>query len=137
MGNYKLHVEIAGVNYTPYPVTISTSNPGVNNIVVTVNNTGAIITGIENVINNTSSISEIYPNPSTSEAFIDIKNSKADKVVVSIYDNTGIKLSATAYSINGSQRLNLNEKQFATGIYTVKIETSNGTNIIRKLVIAK
>jgi len=137
MGNYKLHVEIAGVNYTPYPFSLSTSNPGVNNIVVTVNNTGAIITGIENILNNISTISEIYPNPSTSDAFIDINNSKADKVVISIFDNTGIRLSTTAYSINGSQRVNLNEKQFATGIYTVKIESSNGSNIIRKLVIAK
>ncbi|MFZ4401018.1 MAG: PKD domain-containing protein [Bacteroidales bacterium] len=137
MGNYKLHIEIAGVNYTPYLVTLSSANPGVNNITVTVNNSGAIITGIEKELSNTSSISDIYPNPSTSEAFIDISSSKTDKVIVSIYDNTGIKLSSIEYNVNGNQRINLNQKHFASGIYTVKIEANNGVSSVRKLVIAK
>ncbi|NVN94235.1 MAG: PKD domain-containing protein, partial [Bacteroidetes bacterium] len=136
MGNYKLHVEIAGVNYTPYPFTLDDSNPNINNIRVIVNSTGAIITGIENELGNTSSISEIYPNPSTSEAFIDINNSKTDKIVVSIYDNTGIRLSADEYNVSGSKRINLNQKHFATGIYTVKIESTKGTSSVRKLVIS-
>jgi len=137
MGNYKLHVEIAGVNYTPFTVSLSNSNPGVNNITVIVNNSGAIITGIENELNTTSSVSEIYPNPAVSEAFIEIKNSKTDKIFVSIYNNTGIRLSATEYKVNGSQRINLNEKNLSSGMYNVVIETSNGNRTVRKLVIAK
>jgi hypothetical protein len=137
MGSYKLHLEIAGVNYTPYTVTLSNSNPSVNTISVIVNNTGAIITGIENELNNTSTVSEIYPNPATSDAFVEIQNLKTDKIMVSIFDNTGVRLSATEYNVNGNQRINLNQHHFASGIYTVKIQTANGISIIKKLVITK
>ncbi len=137
MGNYKLHVEIAGVNYTPYLVTLSASNPGINNITVTVNTTGAIITGIENNSDHSSSISDIYPNPATSEAFLEIQTSKTEDVVISIYNYAGVRLSTAGYKVNGSQRVNLNQNHFTTGIYTVKIEATNGMSSVRKLVIAK
>jgi hypothetical protein len=104
---------------------------------VIVNNTGAIITGIENELNNTSTVSEIYPNPATSDAFVEIQNLKTDKIMVSIFDNTGVRLSATEYNVNGNQRINLNQHHFASGIYTVKIQTANGISIIKKLVITK
>jgi hypothetical protein len=137
MGTYKLHVEIAGVNYTPFPVILSSTNPNITNISVNVNNNGAIITGIENEVNNKSSISEIYPNPATSEAFIEIKNSRTDKIIISVFDNTGIRVSTEEYVVSGSRILNLNKEELSSGIYTVKIQTSNGFNSIRKLVISK
>ncbi len=137
MGTYKLHIEIAGVNYTPYPVTISTSNPGVSNILISVSNNTAVITSIENDLENNTAIGEIYPNPTTHEAYIDIKNTNNEKLVVSIYDNTGIKVYSHDYAVSGSQRVNLNEKNLAAGIYTVKIEKANGINSVRKLVISK
>ena len=135
--NYKLHVEIAGVNYTPFAFTLSNTNPGINNISVIISSTGAIITGIENDFKDVVSVSEIYPNPATTEAFLELNSLKSDKVVVFIYDQTGMKLSANEYKINGSQRINLNQLHLSSGIYTVKVQTSNGMNSVRKFVITK
>ena len=137
MGNYKLHVEIAGVNYTPFAFTLSNTNPGINNISVIISSTGAIITGIENDLKDVVSVSEIYPNPAATEAFLELNSLKSDKVVVFIYDQTGMKLSANEYKINGSQRINLNQLHLSSGIYTVKVQTSNGMNSVRKFVITK
>jgi len=138
MGNYKLHIEIAGVNYTPYPVTLSSGNPTYNNITVSVSNNGAIITGIENEVNNKTSVSEIYPNPSAAnEAFIEFKNQKAEKIIIDIYDNTGQRLCSDVYNVSGNQRINLIKNNLSAGIYTVKIQTSDGLNSVRKLVVSQ
>jgi PKD repeat protein len=137
-GNYKLHLEVAGVNYQAYAFTLSADNPSVNNITVTISSTGAIITAIENdVQKNVSTISQIYPNPATTDAYLDIKNTKADRIQISIYETTGNRISSNEYKVNGSQRINLNSTHLATGIYFVKITTSGGVNSIRKLVISK
>ncbi|MCX6230230.1 MAG: PKD domain-containing protein [Bacteroidetes bacterium] len=137
-GNYKLHLEVAGVNYEAYAFTLSADMPSITNINVTITSTGAIITAIENdVQKNVSTISQIYPNPASADAYLDIKTTKADRFVISIYESTGIRISANEYKINGSQRINLNSAHLATGIYFIKIETSGGVNSIRKLVISK
>lgn len=136
-GNYKLHVEIAGVNSTPYPISLSASNPNISNILITVSNNSAIITGVEDELNNKLSVSEIYPNPSSNEAFIEIKNRKAAKVEVNIYDITGQKVMSEVYSVDGNKVINLNENNLANGIYTVKIDNLKSGSIIRKLIISK
>jgi PKD repeat protein len=137
-GNYKLHLEVAGVNYDAYAFTLNADNPTVNNITVTISSTGAIITAIQNEVQKVqTSISQIYPNPATNDAYLDIKNTKAERIQISIYESTGIRISANEYKVNGSSHINLNSGHLATGIYFVKIETSGGVNSIRKLVISK
>ena len=136
-GNYKLHVEIAGVVSSPYPVSLNASNPNINNILITINNNAAVITGIEDADNLNLSVSEIYPNPANSEAFIEIKNQKASTIQLSIYDIFGKNIMTENYQIDGSKKINLNEKNLANGIYTVKIDNLKSGSIIRKLIISK
>ena len=132
-----MHVEIAGVVSSPYPVSLNASNPNINNILITINNNAAVITGMEDADNLNLSVSEIYPNPANSEAFIEIKNQKASTIQLSIYDIFGKNIMTENYQIDGSKKINLNEKNLANGIYTVKIDNLKSGSIIRKLIISK
>jgi len=137
MGSYRIHLEIAGISYTPYPVTLSNSNPGVSNLSITINNNGAVITGIEDAELNQASVGEFYPNPATDEAFINIQNFNNNNVNVTIYNQTGVKISSTEYRLSGTQRIALNSRDLSSGIYFVKIGNNNGLNTMRKLVISR
>jgi len=137
MGSYRIHLEIAGISYTPYPVTLSNSNPGVSNLSININNNGAVITGIEDAELNQASVGEFYPNPATDEAFINIQNFNNNNVNVTIYNQTGVKISSTEYRLSGTQRIALNSRDLSSGIYFVKIGNNNGLNTMRKLVISR
>ncbi len=137
MGSYKIHLEIAGISYTPYPVTLSNINPGVSNLSININNNGAVITGIENAELNQTSVGEFYPNPATDEAFINIQNFNNNNVNVTIYNQTSVKISSTEYRLSGTQRITLNSRDLSSGIYFVKIGNNNGLNTMRKLVISR
>ncbi len=137
MGSYRIHLEIAGISYTPYPVTLSNINPGISNLSININNNGAVITGIENAELNQTSVGEFYPNPATDEVFINIQNVNNNNVNVTIYNQTGVKISSTEYRLSGTQRIALNSRDLSSGIYFVKIGNNNGLNTMRKLVISR
>lgn len=137
MGNYKLYVEIAGVISIPYPISLNSNNLNSSNILITINNNIANITGIENDIENKLFVSEVYPTPSINDAFIKIKSNNALKVNVSIYDITGKKIVTSTYDVDSEKIINLNERNLSNGVYTVKIDNIINASIIRKLIISK
>ncbi|MEI8202009.1 MAG: PKD domain-containing protein [Bacteroidota bacterium] len=133
-GTYRIIAEIAGLTCAPYTIVLSSTNTTASNVIVTVNTTNAVINGIESSIQ-ANSISEIFPNPSTGDAYINMVGN--DNVKINIYNASGLLLSSNEYSINGSKRITLNSQQLPIGVYTVCIENNQKNNIYRKLIISK
>ncbi len=84
--------------------------------------------GISDLSGNTSGIS-LYPNPATNQVSVRSATPVGMVRIVSIMGATMLE-----YNANGLQEISLDLNGFATGIYTVQIETANGP-VSRKLEI--
>ena len=133
-GTYQILAEIAGISCTPYSITLNSSQTSGSSVTVTVNTNNAIINQIEK-LDQINIISEVFPNPSSGNSYIDI-NGK-DKVKVNIYNASGVMVSSTEYAINGTKRISLNTQQLPIGVYTVSVENTLKNNVFRKLIISK
>ena len=73
----------------------------------------------------------IYPNPSTGIITINLNGKK--NVQIAFYDIVGKLIFATTLNENTSISL----KDISEGIYTAKIKTETGNELVQKLVIVK
>ncbi len=90
-------------------------------------------------LNETSNIKKIsvFPNPTNDETFVNFNLINADVVTIRILNNVGQIIYQTVSSLNeGSNKVNIDTKQFAAGIYNVVISTENGT-VTKKLSVIK
>ncbi len=133
-GTYKVIAEIAGVSCTAYNITLSSAQPSVSGVSVTLNSNNAVISRIQEN-ENLNSTGQVYPNPSNGDAYIDLFGT--EKMKVSISNVNGIILSTNEYSINGSKRVELKTHNLPIGVYSICIENSHQNKIFRKLVISK
>ncbi|MFA6200636.1 MAG: fibronectin type III domain-containing protein [Bacteroidales bacterium] len=88
-------------------------------------------TGLENIINNDLSVI-IYPNPTNDKTRLEIKGLKfnADVIVYDIYGR-----AIKTYKLNTNQNeLEIDVKEFAKGVYNVKV-TNSYCNITKKLIV--
>lgn len=74
----------------------------------------------------------IYPNPTKDNAFLDIEVSKNDIEVI-IYDLYGRQIKAFELK-NGQKRLKIDVRDFANGVYNLKV-INNNSSITRKLIV--
>ena len=80
-------------------------------------------------------ISEIYPNPSNSNASLDFSLLKSSVISIKAFNNLGqvVMVNENEYSA-GSHKVMLNTNNLAVGIYTIQISANNTTKIIKKFV---
>lgn len=103
---------------------------------VTVPTTPTVATGVkENAANQSLSI---YPNPAVEYATLSLQLEKAAKVSVSIFDITGKLVYENKGSEvpAGSNQMNINTSEFATGTYQVVIQ-ANDAVLKEKLIVGK
>jgi photosystem II stability/assembly factor-like uncharacterized protein len=83
-------------------------------------------------------ILSIYPNPFNSSTTISFILPKEEHIDLSLYDITGRKLTTIAEGTYpaGSHSLSLNMKDYASGIYYLRLDTE-GAHITRKMVMIK
>ena len=75
----------------------------------------------------------LFPNPATNHVTIDLPNAK-EKVEITITDITGKIIYATIAT--NTQKVEVNTKDFAEGIYVVQLQTADFT-VTKKLVVEK
>lgn len=79
----------------------------------------------------------MYPNPTVNEASANITLINASDVSIMVLNNVGQVVYQTASALNaGSNKVNIDTKQFAAGIYNVVIATENGS-VTKKLSVTK
>lgn len=89
-----------------------------------------VCTGIEEAANATFNI---YPNPSSGIVYIDLSAFTNTDVTVKVYNTEGRLVNQLQTVVNQPVHT-LNLKEFAQGMYTVKVITENGT-IAKRLII--
>jgi hypothetical protein len=122
--------EAQGLNTTTYTVTVTDANncTGTASIMVTVD----ACAGIEE--NATATRVTIFPNPNMGEFTLEISNAEPGKSTISIVTTTGEMIYSNQVVIGQQsyrQNIGLNA---GSGVYFLKVETTNGTTI-QKLVI--
>lgn len=92
--------------------------------------------GVKNVIANASNIN-IFPNPARDNAVLNITLSETTNLHVTVIDELG-RTVATVVNKNmnaGTQKIDINTTNLASGVYNVKIETTQGTTTERLSVV--
>ena len=79
----------------------------------------------------------LFPNPTLNETSVNITVVKSSDVTVSVLNNVGQIVYQIISALSaGSNKLNIDTKQFAAGIYNVVIATENGS-VTKKLSVTK
>jgi hypothetical protein len=95
-------------------------------------------TGIATNLNDLSSASNIYPNPSSSKSFIDVNALKElSGTSLKVYNCLGALVSSKEISLQkGKNKISIDNESLETGVYFVKIINGSST-LTRKLTVTK
>ena len=90
--------------------------------------------GLEDDLIVTSSIN-LYPNPTNTHTNIDLGNVDNENVLVQVYDMNGKLVSVRDYGVlNGAYSLPVELSDFEKGMYTVRINKGNTTEVVKLVV---
>ncbi len=77
----------------------------------------------------------IYPNPASEMVSIDFESKEGSQVSIILFDINGKIISTSEYqSVSGSNKVQLNVSNQATGIYFIQLKTSEGS-VFKKITI--
>jgi hypothetical protein len=107
--------------------------------VIWVDNINLYDQGTMGVANQLNSVNEfdVYPNPASSEVNVKITTTNAQNSSVKVINNLGQVMITKNVSLNaGSNTVQIDTKQLASGIYYVSYDSGNGA-VTKKLTITK
>ena len=83
-----------------------------------------------------NNISNLYPNPTTSEFTIDITSDVDKDIVMEVYDILGNKVIQQKHNLaNGQSSLKINVEQLINGIYFVRLTDANSDILFTERVV--
>lgn len=114
---------------------VATNDYG-NNLYIDNINISEYATSISKIENSVNSI-ELFPNPTSNQTTLTLALSKDSEVNVSVVNNVGQIVFVNNASLSaGTSTLDIDTKNFASGIYNVIISTNNGS-MTKKLSVTK
>ncbi len=133
-GTYIVYTEIVGIETIPFEVTLdeNTSNISVN---VIVKNGQAVLSIGEIHSAYIESVDDIYPNPVTDNAALNIDIKEPTNIKIEILNQYGQSLySNELYLTTGKHKVELPSVSFAQGLYFVKIAPNDNISTVRKFI---
>ncbi|HEY4798312.1 MAG TPA: T9SS type A sorting domain-containing protein [Bacteroidia bacterium] len=95
---------------------------------------GACITAVDELDNDIFSVIQVYPNPTTGSASVELNMKKANKVSIEVTNMLGQVIYSENQNLSvGYQKLNVDASKWNTGIYFYTIKSDNFT-ATKKLV---
>jgi len=132
-GIYKLKVEMPSVNSETAIVDLNENNQ-VSELHFYVQNNSAYL-GIDDQLSAVSSIGEIYPNPVSSTASLQIETLERTEIVVQIISQTGNVIKSYPVRLNkGDGILEIETSSLNSGFYYIQLIGGNGNSIARKFI---
>lgn len=129
-GSYKMHVEMMGMPFTPYPFTLSSSNPNAE-LHFTVNQTGIAASLVESGVR----IDGVYPNPATDVLNINLSSRQSQQIELNLLDITGRKLRSEAMLMGeGENTHRLSLEGIPAGIYLLEMRGTNSISAQRIVI---
>jgi hypothetical protein len=130
------------VNLTSYAnaaqvlVKFAATNDYGNNLYLDNVNLSENATSIKTVDANISSV-ELYPNPTANETTVNVTLVNTSDVAVTVLNNVGQIVYQSASTLSaGSNKVNVDTRNLASGIYNVLVATENGS-VTKKLSVTK
>jgi len=123
-GTYQVYVEVLGVQTIPAIVTISSENPSVDDLHILASET-LISTGIEE-FDFDGAISEVFPNPTSTELSVKFELPTATDIRISVLDLTGRVLFTRSNTVEASQ-VRFDVSSLTEGYYLLSIEGEDGS----------
>ena len=123
-----------GWQFTPLPGgggSLKVTHIGGNNIDIIL-----YPTSVNNIPQNELKL-EVYPNPASNSVNISYTVSHAQTVSIEISDMTGKKvkeINTNAHNADNLDRINVSDLQ--SGMYTIRLMTQDGSEMVKKLVLA-
>jgi len=115
---------------------VTTSDNGNNLYLDNINLSQSNPTGIKKIADSQMNVS-IYPNPTNGITNINITAKKASDATVSVMNMLGQVVTVKQVSLTlGANSVQLDMKEYATGVYNVTINTANGS-VVKKLNVTK
>lgn len=138
-GTYKVYAEVTGLPTYPAIVTVDANNVSFSNIHI-YHNTNEITTGVIELDNNkVVRISEIYPNPTNGDAFINFELMEAAEVTINVFSATGQLVSSETVQLGvNANQVEIDTDNLNRGLYMVKFTEINGQfSFNKQMVITK
>ena len=80
---------------------------------------------------------ELFPNPTSNETSVNISLANSSDVAVTVLNNVGQIVYQSASTLSaGSNKVNIDTRNLASGIYNVLVATENGS-VTKKLSVTK
>lgn len=133
-GTYYVRPEMVGVHATPFKVTLSEENP-VASLDIIIKNHIATLSVDEINSNYIGEVGDIFPNPIHENSKIEMTLKQKSEIEVSIFNSTGQMVNKYSVSkSSGKVFIDLKTNALRNGFYTLKMQTEDGSCIIRKFV---
>ena len=134
METYVVYTEIIGIETLPFDVTLNDQNNSTSVNVVVKN--GQALLGIDN---NSSvfieSVTDIYPNPVTSDASLNITIKETANIKIEVINQYGQSLYENSISLStGNHKVNIPSSSFAHGMYFVSITANDNVSSVSKFI---
>jgi hypothetical protein len=130
-GTYLLHPEMPGVTSDQVMITLTPENPHAE-VVMTYNGNSIMGMKTETSIVNSWNV---YPNPVIDQFTFTVDVNKAIKAEVGLYNLHGQLLSGSSVVLyDGNNKIPISTASLPVGLYTLRIYSSEGVNILTKVV---
>jgi len=134
-GTYKLKVEIPGVNSAIATVALNEETEIVNvEFIIKGSEAVLSVSALNSIVVN---LGEVYPNPVTNNASININILEKTDLQLTIYNQMGQEVSNSEISLGfGNQQIELPVADLDAGFYTIQIKGQNGGSVAKKFIIS-
>jgi hypothetical protein len=135
-GTYKLKVEMPGVNSEIATVVLDENHQTIN-VEFIIKGSSAYLS-IDNLSQVISGIGEIYPNPVSDYANIEVILNENSNVTVSIFNQLGqVVYTSDKTLVSGKQLIKLNTSELPEGFYNVQFRGEKGGILVKKFIKVK
>jgi hypothetical protein len=133
-GTYLLHPEMPGITCDQVMITLTPENPHAE-VIMTYN--GNSILGLKpetSIVNSWN----VYPNPVIDQLTFSIDVRQAIKAEIGLYNFNGQLLSGSSVVLHdGNNKIPVSTSSLPAGLYTLRLSSSEGVNIVAKVVKTK
>ena len=137
LDTYVIYTEIVGIETIPFDVTLDEQNNSTTVSVIVKN--GQALLGIDDIASAyITSVEDIFPNPVTANASLNILIKESSSIKVEVLDQYGQSLYKTKVSLStGKHKVIIPSTSFAHGMYFVKITANDNISSVRKFIKLK
>ncbi|MCK5839044.1 MAG: T9SS type A sorting domain-containing protein, partial [Bacteroidales bacterium] len=133
-GTYKVYAEVPGKSTSPALIILDENNQSAT-IGFEITEGAVHVLSVNEMENPLLTIGEIFPNPVTDQAYIQVNLTESTLVEISIFNQMGQKVYSEMQNLEiGSHKIALNTEGLIRGVFVFSINTFNGPATVRKFI---